>query len=146
MISSFAVSVTLLVLHRHHAVDFSTHEDLLITVAVTTVCWVAAAFLAPQTDEKTLIAFYHKVHPFGPGWRPIRIAAGVSDAQAAEYARHENIPLALLGWTSGCAVIWSSLFSVGNFLYGRYGYATILLVVFLLGGIVLVGVINRLWK
>jgi Na+/proline symporter len=146
MISSFAVSVTLLVLHKHHAVDFSTHEDLLITVAITTVCWVAAAFLAPQTDQKTLIAFYQKVHPFGPGWRPIRVAAGVSDVQAAEYARHENIPLALLGWTSGCAVIWSSLFTVGNFLYGRYGYATILLVVFLLGGVVLIGVINRLWK
>jgi Na+/proline symporter len=146
MITSFAVSLTLLILHQRNVVDFSTHEDLLITIGITTVCWLAAAFLAPQTDQETLIAFYRKVHPFGPGWRPIQLVAGISDAEAAQMARHENIPLALLGWTSGCAVIWSSLFTVGNFLYGRYGYATILLAVFLLSGIVLVGVINRLWK
>jgi Na+/proline symporter len=146
MVSSFGVSLMLLILRKNRAVDFSTQEDLLITVGITTVCWLAAAFLAPRTDEKTLIEFYRKVHPFGPGWRPIRIAAGISEAQAAEYARHENIPLALLGWTSGCAVIWSSLFTVGNLLYGRYLFATILLAVFLLSGIVLIGVINRLWR
>src|SRR5205085_9362709 len=137
-----------LVLRRSHVnpdvIPLNTHEELLLTVAITTVCWLAAAFMAPQTDQKTLIEFYRKVHPFGPGWRPIRIAAGISDARAAEYARHENIPLALLGWTSGCAMIWASLFTIGNFLYGRYGYATILLAVFLLSGIVLVGVIRRL--
>jgi hypothetical protein len=146
MVSSFAASVTLLALHKRQAIDFSTHEDLLITVAVTTLCWVAAAYMAPQTDQNTLINFYRKVHPFGPGWRRIRIAAGISDLQAAEYARHENIPLALLGWSSGCAVIWSSLFTVGNFLYGRNGYAALLLVVFLASGAVLIGVIKRLWK
>jgi Na+/proline symporter len=145
MVSSFAISLLLLVLHKNQVVDFSTHEDLLITVAVTTICWVSAAFFAPQTDQETLITFYRKVHPFGPGWEPVRIAAGISEAQAAEYARHENIPLALLGWTSGCIVIWSSLFAVGNFLYGRHGYASLLLAVFLVSGSVLIGVIHRLW-
>src|SRR5215813_9176328 len=62
MISSFLVSVVFLILHKQKAVDFSTHEDLLITVTITTLCWLAAAFLAPQTDQKTLIEFYRKVH------------------------------------------------------------------------------------
>jgi Na+/proline symporter len=146
MVSSFGVSVVLLVLHMRKMIDSSTHEDLLITVGFTTVCWVAAAFFAPQTDQKTLVAFYRKVRPFGPGWRPIRIAAGISDAEAAEAERHQNMPLALLGWTAGCTVIWSSLFTVGNFLYGRYGYGTALLGVFVLSGLVLFNVMNRLWK
>jgi SSS family solute:Na+ symporter len=146
MLSSFGVSLLLLILHKNGVVAFSTHEDLLITIAATTVCWVAAAYLAPPTDRETLIAFYRKVHPFGPGWRPIQVAAGIPDAEAAEYARHENIPLALLGWTSGCVMIWASLFTVGNFLYGRYGYATFLLGVFLASCAVLVRVVNRLWK
>jgi Na+/proline symporter len=150
MISSFAISVYWLALRRFQihpqVIPLSTHEELLITVAFTTVCWLVAAFVAPQTDQKTLVEFYRKVHPFGPGWRPIRIAAGISDAQAAEYARHENIPLALLGWTSGCAVIWSSLFAVGNVLYGRYGYASVCLAVFLVSGLILIRVINQLWK
>jgi hypothetical protein len=42
-------------------------------------------------------------------------------------------------------VIWSSLFAVGNFLYGRMEYAVGLLVVFLISGGVLLFVINRLW-
>jgi len=84
-----------------------------------------------------------------PGTRlvvPTTAGTPFRQGMAAEYARHENMPLALLGWTSGCIVIWSSLFTVGNFLYGRYGYAALLLGVFVLSGIVLVGVIKRLWK
>ena len=42
---------------------------LLVTIAVTTVCWVATAYLGPQTDRKTLVEFYTKVRPFGPGWK-----------------------------------------------------------------------------
>jgi Na+/proline symporter len=146
MMSSFGISVLLLFLRHHHVVRFDTHVQLLITVALTTVCWLAAAFYGPETNRQTLIAFYRKVHPFGPGWRPIRIAAGISDAEAAEFARHENMPLALLGWTAGCAAIWSSLFSAGNFLCGRYGYGTALLAVFIVSGVALFGVIRRLWK
>ena len=55
------------------------------------------------------------------------------------------MPLALLGWVSGCVVIWSALFAVGNYLYGRDGYALGLLAVFVASGLVLIGVIRKLW-
>src|SRR5262249_36798380 len=97
----------------------------------------------PQTDRATLIAFYKKVRPFGPGWRRVREEAGISQAEAA--ATRENIPLALLGWSAGCAVIWSSLFTVGNFLYGRNSLAWLLLGVFLISALILLWVIKRLW-
>jgi solute:Na+ symporter, SSS family len=102
MASSFGISVLLLVLHKSGA-NLSTYDGLLLTVAVTTVCWVATAFLSPQTEQKVLIEFYQRVRPFGPGWRRIRLAAGVTEAEAA--TTHENIPLALLGWVAGCTVI-----------------------------------------
>jgi Na+/proline symporter len=149
MVSSFAVSVLVFLLHRNgtllnaHFHGGSVSLDLPITVAVTTLCWVLTAFFGPQTDPQTLIAFYKKVRPFGPGWRRIRQAAGVSRAEAA--ATRENIPLALLGWAAGCAVIWSGLFAVGNFLYGRMDLAWMLLGVFISGGLVLIYVINKLW-
>ena len=47
----------------------------------------------------------------------IREAAGISVAEAARHSDHMGN--ATLGWVSGCAVIWSSLFAIGNFLYGR---------------------------
>ena len=144
MISSFGISLVLLVLKKQYHADFSTHGALLITIAVTTVCWLLTAFLGPQTDRQTLISFYKKVRPFGPGWKPIREAAGISEQEAG--ATRENIPLALVGWSSGCAVIWSALFAVGNFLYGRMAAAGLLLAVFIVCGIVLVGVVNKLWR
>jgi Na+/proline symporter len=142
MISSFAVSIALLVLHKNGVV-ISTHVGLMITVAVTTVCWMSTAFLGPETDRKTLIDFYRKVKPFGPGWTQIRKEAEVSLTEAR--ATGQNIPLGLLGWVSGCTVIWSALFTVGNFLYGRTSYALMLLGIFIVSGLILVRVVNRVW-
>ena len=54
MVSSFGVSLVLLVLARNGVV-ITTHAALLITIAVTTVCWLLAAYLGPQTDRDVLI-------------------------------------------------------------------------------------------
>jgi Na+/proline symporter len=142
MVSSFAFSILILVL-RKAGVVIPTHYALTLTVAVTTVCWMLTAFLGPQTDRQTLIKFYRKVRPFGPGWKAIRKEAGISEAEAK--ATHESFPLALVGWVSGSLTIWSALFMVGNVLYGRWGYAIGLAAVFFVSGFVLIRVINRLW-
>jgi Na+/proline symporter len=144
MSSSFGISVLFLILSKW-GVTMDNYQQLLITVAFTTVCWLATAYLGPRTDTATLVSFYKKIHPFGPGWRRVRLLAGIPEAEAAAWAQHENIPLSLLGWSTGCVVIWSALFAVGNFLYGRMGYAVALLAVLLVSGTVLVRVINRLW-
>jgi hypothetical protein len=117
---------------------------LILTILATTICWVAAAFLAPQTSRETLIEFYRKVRPAGPGWTAIRDQAGLTPAELAQ--RGESMPLALVGWVAGSIVIWSSLFTVGNFLYGRTQVGLLLLGVFIISGTVLVRVINRLWS
>ncbi len=142
MISSFVVSILLLVLKRGGMV-IPTHVALLVTIAATTIIWVSTAFLAKPTERKTLVSFYEKVRPFGPGWKSVRAEAGISDADAP--GSHENIPLALVGWGSGVATIWSALFTVGNVLYGRWNYAAILFALFLISGFILIRVINRLW-
>ena len=51
----------------------------------------------------------------------------------------------MLGWVAGCAMVWSSLFSVGNFLYGRTGVAFALLVIALGSSAVLLRIIPTLW-
>jgi len=143
MMSSFAVSAALLILNKN-GMHFSTHVSLMITIAFTTVCWLVTAFVGPETDQKTLVEFYRKVRPFGPGWTHIREAAGISVDEAK--ATGQNIPMALLGWVAGCTVIWSSLFTVGNFLYGRLNYAFMLLCVCVVSALALLYVINNLWE
>jgi SSS family solute:Na+ symporter len=93
-----------------------------------------------------LISFYQKVRPFGPGWERIRLKCGISAAEAAADSEASNFPRALLGWFSGCTMIWSALFTVGNFLYGRTGYALGLLAVFAVSFTVLLQIVRRLWR
>jgi SSS family solute:Na+ symporter len=149
MISSFGVSILLLLLRKPHFIlqqglVLPSHYALLITIAVTTVTWVLTAYVGPKTDTKTLVDFYAKVRPFGPGWGWVRREAGIS--LDATRTAHENIPLALIGWGSGVATIWSALFTVGNVLYGRWAYAGGLFAIFLVSGLILVRVVNRLWQ
>jgi len=142
MTSSLVVSIVLLVLAKR-GMPTSTHAALLLTVAATTACWVAAAYLAPPTDRAVLVAFYRKVRPFGPGWARIRQEAGLSADDAA--ASGQNIPRALLGWATGCTAIWSSLFAVGNFLYGRLAIAWVLTGIFLVSATVMAQIVRQLW-
>ena len=92
----------------------------------------------PQRPERPA-----RFHPAGPGWTRIRVEAGVSEAEAARHSDH--LGKAALGWIAGCLTIWSSLFATGEFLYGRTGPATVLMVVFAISGSVLLYVVNTLW-
>ncbi|HET9371542.1 MAG TPA: sodium:solute symporter family protein [Vicinamibacterales bacterium] len=142
MISSFGISIVFFVLNKYgHGLPFA--PAIVVSVGLTTACWLIAAYVTPQTDRETLVAFYRKVHPAGPGWTPVRRAAGLTERQIA--APGDDMRLATLGWISGCIVIWSSLFAIGNFLYGRMTLAWTLTAIFVASGVVLVRVVNRVW-
>ena len=143
MISSFVVSVLFLILEKEQIFNTGSPQKLMITIAITTICWVLAAYLAPQTDRQTLIDFYTKVRPAGPGWEAIRRETGISKEEAVRTG--DSMPMALIGWVSGCMVIWSALFTVGNILYGRWGNAAGLGLVFVISGLTLINVVNKLW-
>ncbi|MSU66481.1 MAG: Na+:solute symporter [Opitutus sp.] len=142
MLSSFAVTVVFFVLKKTgHAQPFA--HTVLYSVAFTTICWLVTAYVGAPTNRDRLIAFYRKVHPAGPGWTVIRTAAGVTEAEAALHGDHMG--KATVGWISGCLTIWSSLFALGNFLYGRTTTALLLTAVCGASIACLLHVINRLW-
>ena len=119
----------------------------IVQVGITTIAWLITAFVGPTTDRATLLSFVQKVKPAGPGWTEIRKAAGVSDDVVAQENR---IGAAFVGWISGCIVIWSALFAIGNFLYAsgdpsRWPAAWMLLAVFVVSGLVLLRVTKQLW-
>jgi Na+/proline symporter len=119
-------------------------QTTILQVGFTTICWLVAAFVAPQTAPAKLIEFFKRVHPAGPGWEKVRQEANVSSAEVALHGDHMG--WAALGWVSGCVVIWSSLFCIGNFLYGRFNLALILLITFIISGLLLLRVIRSLWS
>ena len=125
--------------------DFAT--TTLWQVGLTTVAWLITAYVGPQTDRATLISFCQKVKPAGPGWTDIRAEAGISDV---EIAQENRVGSAFVGWIAGCALIWGSLFAIGNFLYAsgdpqRLTMAWVLTAVTVVSGYVLLKVTQQMW-
>jgi len=138
MASSFIVAVGFQIADRTgHPV--AAHWSLIWTICITTIVWVSVAFLSTPTDRATLVAFYKLVRPAGPGWSSVRAEAKVEPSP-------DSLPLQLLGWVCGWAFIYSALFGVGSFLYGRTSLATFWAVVFVGTGVALLRLMPKLWK
>jgi solute:Na+ symporter, SSS family len=140
MVSSLAVSIALALMAKN-GMGLSSHAALVATVVVTTICWIATAYLAPATDPGVLRTFYLKVRPGGPGWAPVRAALGAE----ADGVTGDPLPLALVGWVFGCAMVWSSLFTIGHVLYGNTGTAMALGAVAVVSALALSRVARALW-
>jgi SSS family solute:Na+ symporter len=96
---------------------------LLITVAVTTVIWVATTMLTQPESPAVLESFYERVRPGGPGWAAISTKLG--------YGR-EPIPggsLAWTNWIAGIVAVYASLFGVGKIIFGEPMAGTVMLVI-----------------
>ncbi len=143
MVSSFLISILFLILNKN-GIIISTHLALILTVLFTSVSWITISFITKPTDEKVLIEFYKKAKPIGPGWNYIKNK--IPSEELDSTIDKENIPLNLLGWLTGTITVWSSLFTIGSFLYGRTLTGFVLLGVFLVNGIILIHVVKKVWK
>ncbi|MFO0605832.1 MAG: sodium:solute symporter family protein [Polyangiales bacterium] len=86
---------------------------MLGTLGVTTVAWVAVTFATKPEDDRTLVAFYERVRPDGPGWAPV-----AAKSQAAPTAS-AGLGVRLRDWALGCALVYLSLFGVGKLVLGE---------------------------
>jgi solute:Na+ symporter, SSS family len=137
MISSFLVALGFFIA-RKNGLEIAADVSLIVTVAVTTVVWVATTYLAPPTDDATLDGFFMKVRPSGPGWRPVAARLGITGVE-------DSLPQALLGWVLGCAFVYSGLFGTGSLLYGRMPQFVLWLIVFIVSGFGLSRVLRGFW-
>jgi SSS family solute:Na+ symporter len=138
MVGSFGVALGFFVA-RHAGYDVPAYKALVLTVASTTVIWVAVTYLTRPTARDTLVAFYRLVRPSGPGWAGIRAEAGVA-------ASPDSLPNAILGWVLGCVFVYAALFGTGSFLYGRTGPGLMWLAAFIFSGAGLARLLPRLWR
>jgi SSS family solute:Na+ symporter len=115
MAAAFAASVILqTVFHLDSDNPTQFAYLILITVAFTTIVWLATTFLtAPETDA-TLIGFYRRVRPSVSGWGPVARLA--PDVRASS-----DLGWNLLDWLCGCALIYGALFGIGKIILKDYG-------------------------
>jgi Na+/proline symporter len=115
----------------HTALGFSPVLDwqkFLAGVLVTTTAWVAVTFITRPTDSETLLNFYRLVRPGGPGWKKFLASLekeGKSVGDLTADAGKWDLPGGLLCVFLGCVSIYSTLFSIGYWLYGNYSTALI---------------------
>src|SRR4051812_17371331 len=84
---------------------------MLTTVGITTVGWVLTTFPPPPEPTETLVAFYRRVRPAGPGWEPVIAVAGVPRST-------ESIGRGIAAWILGCILIYALLFGIGCIILG----------------------------
>lgn len=97
--------------NSHDAQVFFAYT-LLITTAAVTLVWLAVTFLTKPESEATLVAFYRRTRPGRFGWEAIA-------RLAPEVKQDERPGVKLIQWMCGCALIYFSLFGVGNLVFGQ---------------------------
>jgi SSS family solute:Na+ symporter len=141
MAASFAVSLTL-------TFGFGMRDEdprafawkVLITVACSTVTWLAATFLTAPESREVLLAFYRRVRPSASLWGPVaREATDVVPVHDGLYN--------LLDWLAGCVFVYLTLFGVGKIIFGATGTGLAFLAVAALAAAVIYWDLNRRgWK
>ncbi|MBI3681453.1 MAG: Na+:solute symporter [Acidobacteria bacterium] len=141
MVTAFLVSFYLQVwrgLENDKPADFAW--IMIITVAITTLVWLAATFLTRPEPPDVLVAFYRRTRPSRAGWGPI--ARQAQDVEPAGGGLSN-----LLDWVCGCVMIYGVLFGAGKLLLKDYGTGVLLLAAGLLaGGVIYWDLSRRGWS
>jgi hypothetical protein len=88
---------------------------MLTTVGVTTVAWLLVTLLTPAEPMDKLVAFYRRVRPAGPGWKPVAAQAGTP-----AMAPSESLAVEFVNWICGCVLIYATLFGIGHLIFKEW--------------------------
>ena len=101
-------------------------------VLVTTSIWLIVTYITPSDDTETLVKFYNKTKPGGPGWNIIKNNSGISNEK-----EDWIVPRGIICMIIGCISIYSALFSTGYLIYGEINLGLIFLLITIISGYLL---------
>jgi Na+/proline symporter len=137
MITAFIVSVAMQAafgFDSDRPVDFAW--IMIVTVAITTVVWLAVTYLTPPEPEEKLVTFYRRTRPSRAGWGPV--AARAPDVRASSDGLFN-----LMDWIAGCVLIYGVLFGVGKLLLHETLPGVVLLALGVIAGVVIYRDLSR---
>jgi solute:Na+ symporter, SSS family len=107
MSAAFVVSLSLRELQFSGNSSVVFAKTALITTVATTIVWLITTLLTQPESEERLLQFYRRVRPTVHGWE--RIAA-----LAPEIRPVRDLGSNTFDWIMGCALVYCSMFSVGE--------------------------------
>ena len=112
-----------------------------MVVLITTFVWVVVTFMTEPDDDETLVKFYKKTQPGGPGWKRIKELAKLDKNKSnSEWI----VPKGILCMIFGCFAIYSALFSTGYFIYGEIINGIIFLVTTIIFSFILFNISKKI--
>jgi Na+/proline symporter len=85
--------------------------SMLLTVAVSTACWVAATLLTKPESDETLARFVERVRPYGPGWSAVYARLGRPAPEAGLGSK-------VTGFVTGTVFVYAAVFAIGKLTLG----------------------------
>lgn len=111
-------------------------------VLTSSIIWLIVTYMTQPEDNEVLYKFYKKTQPGGPGWNKVLADAQQEKEQIKEPNEKWSVPNGILAMLMGCIAIYSCMFAIGNFIYGNYQLAFILIFVMLVFAFLL----KRIWS
>jgi len=105
--------------------ELAAWQKLVLGTSVTTLGWLASAWLLPPEKDEVLSSFVAQTGVSGLGWRRFS-----SDAAP----RSESVSRGLLQAFLGCVAVYGALMATGSWLYGESATAAALTSLAVLGG------------
>ena len=125
MIVSFALAIYFKWFHEDiFQFSFKPHEELLLSIAITTSSWILITLLTKPTKKEKLLEFYYKIKPYGIGWNGF-----LSINNLVKFNSKESPMKDLLLMFICIIIVYFGLFGVGYLLYGKTLFGTIMLII-----------------
>ena len=121
MIAALIVSLSLRAFAVFDSSPLGFAQSLLVTVAITTLVWLAATFATAPEPAAVLDTFYRRVTPAGPGWARVARRTGVTSP--------DPIAPNVVNWLLGIVMVYAVLFGLGELLFGSAALAAVAAVV-----------------
>ena len=128
MVSSFVFAVYFNVFHAKifPGYPLAPSVSMVIAVVLTTICWMLAAWIGPETDKQQLYRFCRMINPAGPGWNVVRQRAEKENVVLDDgTVRREPLLPGILASLFGCFAVYGVLLGTGEVLYGAVGKAAL---------------------
>ena len=114
-------------------------------VFLTSAAWIIVTFMTRPISEETLRSFYRKIRPGGPGWQPVVDRARAENVELVkERDLKWDVPTGIICMITGSIAIYSTLFTIGNLLYGHITEALIAIALAVSSSILLYRYWNKL--
>jgi SSS family solute:Na+ symporter len=136
MAVSFLLAIYFQLVHAKLGFEpIQDHIQLILGIAITTVCWVVVTLLTKPANTDTLQKFVETINPGGPGWKSFPI-------KGADKSRSWALPFELLAMLTACALVYSVLIATGMLIFGNTKAFV------LLSGLAILSllVLNTLWR